>query len=122
MFPLARQTTAEKAAQYLSEGKISVRRLDPEHRVAHLQAAGSRAQPYNMHFTEGGWTCDCPAIVNGHAECAHIIAAKLLVPDLRPVAKPKIGGERDSDLDDFLSALIPCGPGKPGEDFDIDEL
>jgi hypothetical protein len=117
-----KQTIAEKATQYIVDGKISVRAVDLDMRHAHIQAAGTRPQPYNVHFTEGGWTCDCPAIVNGHTECAHINAAKRLVPDLRPVAKPKIG-QNDVDLDDFLSALCPSTTnGKPGEDFSLDEL
>lgn len=62
---LSKQTVQEKAAAYLSEGKVKA--------VIAFEVEGSAPSPYSVTFSPNvGWLCNCPAYI----ECAHIVACK----------------------------------------------
>lgn len=79
-----KQTPTTKAHDYLTHGKVAV-----------LVMTGTRArlaveghQQYLVDFNENsGWHCSCPATID---DCAHVIAAKLIVP-LKVTQKPHLG-------------------------------
>jgi uncharacterized Zn finger protein len=96
---MPKQTPAEKAVAYLTEGKLSVQTHTATH--ARILAQGSDSRPYTITFDPSGWVCDCPAHVS---ECAHILAAKLISP-LRQEQHTSLSSSSNPDLDKFLESF-----------------
>lgn len=84
-------STDAKALRYLSEGRVRAERVDAHTRTAVFRVIGSAPVAYQVQFTHGLWSCDCPARV---ASCAHVKACSLVsaplgsvAPVLRPVRR-----------------------------------
>lgn len=91
--------TTKKAHSYLTGGKVQVKAHNSQVAVFHV--SGSASKPYTVMFGPTGWECNCPA----YAECAHVVAAKLISP-LRYVEPPKLA-PTDDELAHLLRAFEP---------------
>lgn len=94
----AAQTIEQKAHAYLLAGKIRVVELGGG--TATLHAQGTKPAPYVVTWT-GHWTCTCPAHV---ADCAHVVASRLICPEWGVEVQPKLGKE-DPVLDALFEGL-----------------
>jgi hypothetical protein len=66
-----RENALNKGRRYVCEGRLVVRAVDD--RNAHAECRGDGAI-YKVGFTDGRWTCDCPALTR----CSHQYALGLV--------------------------------------------
>lgn len=93
-------STDEKAARYLTEGRVKVQHLAEGSALLHVMGS-EPGEPYFVKFSNlTGWSCDCPARV---PECAHVKAG-MLVTTLRREAEPEepVGLAEPVDIDSLL--------------------
>lgn len=66
----------DKGRRYISEGRLSVKRVDYEKGVIVAEVKGSDAL-YHLGFdpAKKEWRCTCPA----RGRCAHLVALQLVV-------------------------------------------
>lgn len=68
-----RETTAAKAARYLTEARLTITAVSGD--LVHAVCRGD-GQVYNLGHQPGrGWHCDCPARGDG---CCHLVALRLV--------------------------------------------
>ena len=86
-----------KARQYLAQARVKVVRVAPADAVVLVQ--GSKEEPYTVRLVGDVWTCTCEART---WRCAHIVAARLVIPDDMEVAGfgPQLDGELNTLLDE----------------------
>lgn len=72
---MPRESITDKAKRYLSEGYVTVSRVEADQVDATVQ--GTKVRPYIVSYrTERGWRCSCVA---PGARCTHTIAVSMLV-------------------------------------------
>lgn len=69
---MARETTADKARRYLTEGRLAVVHVAADRIEASCRGDGAR---YLLGHDGRGWWCDCPA---SSRRCAHLVALRLV--------------------------------------------
>lgn len=99
------QTIEQKAHAYLIAGKVRVQWLDGETEML-VHVRGSGEKPYVVRCREGVWSCDCPAHV---LECAHVIAAALVVPEHGGAVVPTLSAPNE-ELDAMFDKSAPIEP------------
>lgn len=67
----ARETVQDKAARYLTEGRVLIVRVRLDHVIAIVQGSDS----YDVRHDPSGWSCSCPV---RRPECSHIAAVRLV--------------------------------------------
>jgi hypothetical protein len=98
---MPRETIQEKSLRYIAEGRLRVLEVNPDARTATIECKGSRERPYTQRFYQGVWACNCEARV----ECAHLTAAKLVVPWDATVDPSFADSASDPELDAFLADI-----------------
>lgn len=78
---MTRESTTAKASRYLSEGRITVVRVDGD--IADAVVRGDSGEHHVGHDPARGWHCTCPA----RGRCSHVAALKLVT------TRPREGGE-----------------------------
>ncbi len=68
-----RETAQLKARRLLSEGRVTISRVDEEVIVADVR--GDSAEMYAVTWDPDGWACSCPAL----GRCSHVRALMLVV-------------------------------------------
>ena len=69
---LGRENIESKGRRYLIEGRLSVRRLEPNRIVA---ACRGTEETHRLGYEHGDWFCTCPA----RGRCSHLVALQLVV-------------------------------------------
>jgi uncharacterized Zn finger protein len=68
-----RENAASKARRYLTEGRLTITRVDG--REVRARVRGDGAIYRTEHDTTWGWSCTCPA----RGRCCHLLALGLVV-------------------------------------------
>jgi len=79
---MTRENARDKAARYLTSGRVNVLAVGPGHVRATVRGDGF-LWPVS-YSTAAGWDCRCPARTD---QCCHLLAVRLVcTPDLLAVA------------------------------------
>ena len=72
------ETAAEKARRILPEGRLMVKRVDPDSGFVVAQVRGDSGAVYDLGRDprNGQWRCNCPEL---RGKCSHLEALKLVV-------------------------------------------
>lgn len=70
---MTRESADAKARRYLTEGRLTVQRVDERGVKASCRGSG---HTYTVGHQLGGWSCDCEART---VRCAHLLALQLVV-------------------------------------------
>lgn len=77
---VGRESAATKARRLLPEGRLMVRRVDPEKGLGLVwaQCRGDSGEVYDLGHdpNNGEWRCTCAEL---KGDCSHILALKLVV-------------------------------------------
>lgn len=73
---MTRESADAKARRYLAEGRLSVLEVGPQ--VVRATCRGDGAV-YRLGWWRGRWGCQCPAGGTFRANCAHLLALRLVV-------------------------------------------
>jgi hypothetical protein len=121
------KTIDVKARQYLAQARVKVVRVAPADALVLVQ--GSKEEPYPVRLHGDAWVCPCEART---WRCAHIVAARLVVPEDMEVAGfgPRLDGElntlltepsvvaddavEDQDWADFVTTVEGWADGEEG--------
>jgi uncharacterized Zn finger protein len=66
-----RENAERKGRRYVSEGRLTVERVDVAGIRATCRGAGAL---YSLGYENGRWRCSCPAV----GRCAHLVALMLV--------------------------------------------
>jgi hypothetical protein len=77
---MIRETAAAKARRYLAEGRLTVLEVGPSIVRAVCRGDG---QVWRCGWWRGRWGCTCPAAATFRADCAHLLALRLVVVEPR---------------------------------------
>jgi hypothetical protein len=77
---MTRETAAAKACRYLAEGRLTVLEVGPQIVRAVCRGDG---QVWRCGWWRGQWGCRCPAAGTFRADCAHLLALRLVVVEPR---------------------------------------
>lgn len=66
-----KETLAEKARRYLTEGRLTIEFVDGERILASCRGTDD---VYEVGYRPGGWYCTCPSFTG----CSHLTALQLV--------------------------------------------
>ena len=72
---MPRETTADKAARLLAQGRVTVRRVADDAIVCRIR--GDSARVYSTGWDPSGWFCNCEAGAL-RRRCSHVRAVQLI--------------------------------------------
>lgn len=75
---VGREAAATKARRLLPEGRLMIRRVDPDTGLVWAQCRGDSGEIYDLGHdpTKNEWRCTCAEL---KGECSHLKALKLVV-------------------------------------------
>jgi hypothetical protein len=96
---MTRESASAKARRYLCEGRLLVLEVGPT--VVRATCRGD-GQVYRCGWWRGRWGCTCPAAGTFRADCAHLLALRLVT--VEPTGHPGLTAALLRQLQDEATA------------------